>query len=352
MLDIGLTVENPIKGPSVIRKHNESFGGLKLEIEELSNTCSKIIKEVGTNIVGKKRVLQKTLVSILANGHILFEDYPGLAKTMIANCFSDSLGCDFRRIQFTPDLLPADITGSFIYDRDTGKFTMRKGPIFTNILLADEINRAPPKTQSALLEAMQEKQTTIEGETHKMKPPFLVIATQNPIEYEGTYPLPEAQVDRFMVRLKVGYPSLSEEVEVLRRRKERKTDEFTTKRVTDSQGLLDMQRTVEDVHLDDDIKRYIVRIVKMTRENSQVEVGSSPRGSLALMKLSMANAALRGRDFVVPDDVKFITKEALAHRLVLKPGPAIKGVKPENIIDDILREIPVPKIREARAAEE
>lgn len=221
---------------------------------------------------------------------------------------------------------------------------MRKGPIFTNILLADEVNRAPPKTQAALLEAMQEKQTTIEGETHILDDPFIVIATQNPIEYEGTYPLPEAQVDRFLLRLEVGYPSASDEVEILKRRKDRKTDDVEIDRVTDPETLIDMQKKIEDVHLDDDIKKYIVNIVHKTRKNKDVEVGSSPRGSLALMKLSMANAAMRGRDYVVPDDVKFISKEALSHRLVLKPGPAIKGVEEEEIIEKTLKEVPVPKV--------
>ncbi len=315
-----------------------------MDVKDVSNTCKNIIDEVGQTIVGKRTVMHKTLIGFLANGNLLFEDFPGLAKTMMANCFADALGCDFKRIQFTPDLLPADITGSFVYDRNTGDFKMRKGPIFTNILLADEINRAPPKTQAALLEAMQERQTTIEGETHHMKPPFIVMATQNPIEYEGTYPLPEAQVDRFLMRLEVGYPSKKEEVEILLRRKERRTDEVFTNKVIDAPGLIEMQEVVENVHLDDDIKKYIVNIVHLTREHGQVEVGSSPRGSLALMKLGMANAAIRGRDYVVPDDVKFIAKEALAHRLVLKPGPAIKGVKTEGIISEILKEVPVPKV--------
>ncbi len=316
-----------------------------MEIEELSRTGRSLIDEVSKAIVGKRSVLQKTLLGILANGNILFEDYPGLAKTLLSNCFSQTLGCDFKRIQFTPDLLPADITGSFIYDKNTGDFKMRKGPIFTNILLADEVNRAPPKTQAALLEAMQEKQTTIEGETHKLEDPFIVMATQNPIEYEGTYPLPEAQVDRFLLRLDVGYPSAENEVEILRRRKDRKTDVVELERTTDPETLIEMQNKIEEVHLDDDIKRYIVNIVQKTRRHKDVEVGSSPRGSLALMKLSMANAALRGRDYVVPDDVKFITKEALAHRLVLKPGPAIKGVKEEEIIAKTLKEVPVPKVK-------
>ncbi|MFO7792325.1 MAG: MoxR family ATPase [Candidatus Saliniplasma sp.] len=318
---------------------------MELKIEKISDIGESLIDEVGRAIVGKRSVLEKTFLGILANGNILFEDFPGLAKTLMSNCFADTLGCDFKRIQFTPDLLPADITGSSIYDRNTGDFKMRKGPIFTNILLADEVNRAPPKTQAALLEAMQEKQTTLEGETYKLQEPFIVIATQNPIEYEGTYPLPEAQVDRFLIRLEIGYPNKKEEVEILKRRKDRKTDDVEISQVIDPETLIDMQASVEDVYLDDDIKKYIVSIVQKTRENRDVEVGSSPRGSLALMKLSMANAALRGRDYVVPDDVKFIAKEGLSHRLVLKPGPAIKGVDPQDIIDDILESIPVPKVK-------
>ncbi|MEF8832633.1 MAG: MoxR family ATPase [Candidatus Thermoplasmatota archaeon] len=315
-----------------------------MELEDVSDISESLIDEVSKAIVGKRSVLEKTLLGILANGNILFEDYPGLAKTLLSNCFSRTLGCDFKRIQFTPDLLPADITGSFIYDKNTGDFQMRKGPIFTNILLADEVNRAPPKTQAALLEAMQEKQTTIEGETHTLDDPFIVIATQNPIEYEGTYPLPEAQVDRFLLRLDVGYPSPSDEVEILKRRKDRKTDDVEIDRITDPGTLIEMQNKIEDVHLDDDIKKYIVNIVQKTRNNKDVEVGSSPRGSLALMKLSMANAAMRGRDYVVPDDVKFIAEEALSHRLVLKPGPAIKGVEEEEIIEKTLKDVPVPKV--------
>lgn len=316
-----------------------------MELEEVSDISESLIDEVSKAIVGKRSVLEKTLLGILANGNILFEDYPGLAKTLLSNCFARTLGCDFKRIQFTPDLLPADITGSFIYDKNSGDFKMRKGPIFTNILLADEVNRAPPKTQAALLEAMQEKQTTIEGETHMLDDPFIVIATQNPIEYEGTYPLPEAQVDRFLLRLDVGYPSAEDEVEILKRRKDRKTDDVEINRITDPETLIEMQQKIEDVHLDDDIKRYIVNIVQKTRKNKDVEVGSSPRGSLALMKLSMANAAMRGRDYVVPDDVKFITTEALSHRLVLKPGPAIKGVEEEEVIAKTLKDVPVPKVK-------
>ncbi len=318
---------------------------MELKIDEISEKAGMIIGEVEKGIVGKRNVLEKAMASILASGHILFEDYPGLAKTMMARSLSSALGCTFRRIQFTPDLLPADITGTYVFDRNSGDFKLVKGPIFTNVLLADEINRAPPKTQSALLEAMQEGQTTLEGVTYRLPEPFIVIATQNPIEYEGTYPLPEAQMDRFLIRLEMGYPSKKEEVEILRRRKERKKDDFSADKVIDTTTLTDMQRSMEDVHVDDSMRDYMVEIVGMTRKDPQVDVGSSPRGSLALMKLSMAYAAIHGRDYVIPDDVKAIAVEALSHRILLKPGPWIKGVKTTSIISEILRKTPVPKVK-------
>ncbi len=301
--------------------------------------------EVARAIVEKDRVIRQVMLAVLADGHILFEDYPGLAKTMMAKSFAAALGCDFKRVQFTPDLLPADITGSFILDRTTSRFELRRGPVFTNVLLADEINRAPPKTQAALLEAMQERQTTLEGETHKLPKPFLVVATQNPIEYEGTYPLPEAQIDRFLVRLSIGYPSPEGEMEILRRRRARKTDEVLMNKVSSPEQVLEMQRAIEEIHVDDDVERYIVSIVQETRKHGQVEVGASPRGSLALMKLASASAALEGRDFVLPDDVKGVAIEALAHRLILKPDPWIKGIKPRVIVEKVLSTVPVPKAK-------
>ncbi len=317
---------------------------MEVKAENVAEISEKITKEIGKGIVGKRKVIRKALAAILADGHILFEDYPGLAKTMLARNLAASLGCEFRRIQFTPDLLPSDITGTYVLDRNSGEFKMVKGPIFTNILLADEINRAPPKTQSALLEGMQEGQTTLEGTTYRLPEPFIVMATQNPIEYEGTYPLPEAQMDRFIIRLEMGYPSQKGEVEILKRRAARKTDEFTADRVIDRDTLKEMQAAVENVHVDDSIMAYMVDIVKHTREDTQVEVGASPRGSLALMKLSRAVAAMNGRDYVIPDDVKEITVEALSHRVVLKPGPWIKGIKTSSIIEGILNNVPVPKV--------
>jgi MoxR-like ATPase len=315
-----------------------------MQAEELQRTCNAIMDEVGKGIVGKRQVLERVMLAMLCNGHVLFEDYPGLAKTMMANCFSMAAGCSFKRVQFTPDLMPADITGSYIMNRRSGEFEMRKGPIFTNILLADEINRAPPKSQSALLEAMQERQVTLEGDTQRLPNPFIVLATQNPIEYEGTYPLPEAQIDRFLIRTAVGYPSLEEEREILRRRRERRQEKVELQAVCSPEKLLEMQRHIEALHVKDDIEEYVVKIVDATRKHSQVQVGSSPRGSLALMRLSTARSALFGRDYVLPDDIKAVAVPALAHRLILAADPWIRGVRPESVVESILKTVPVPKV--------
>lgn len=316
----------------------------KMDVIEYKKSIESVINEVKKAVVGKDDVLRKVMLTLMSNGHILIEDYPGLAKTLIAKSFSKALGCEFKRIQFTPDLLPMDILGSFIFNRESMDFKFVKGPIFTNILLADEINRAPPKTQSALLEAMQEYQVTIEGETMKLNMPFIVIATQNPIEFEGTYPLPEAQLDRFLSKISIGYPSKEFELEMLENRKKSGTDYIEINNVINREKLLEIQRAVEGVHVDRSIEDYIVEIVSRTRKNEQVDVGASPRGSLALFKLSKAIAILNGRDFVIPDDVKNIAKMALSHRIILKPEPWIRGVKPEEIIDKILSSTPVPKI--------
>jgi MoxR-like ATPase len=282
------------------------------------------------------------MAAILAGGHVLLEDYPGLAKTLIANSFSKALGLAFKRIQFTPDLLPGDITGGYVFDRALSQFELRKGPLFANIILADEINRASPKTQSALLEAMQEFQVTLEGETMRLPSPFVVVATQNPIEYEGTFPLPEAQLDRFLLKLSVGYPTPEEEQEILRRRRERRRDEFDLERVTDAEELTAMRQVVEEVHVDPDIERYIVALTAETRQRRQVAVGASPRGSLALLKLSRAWAAMHGRDFVLPDDVKIFVEPALVHRLILEPDLWMKRHAAEEVLADVVRTIPVP----------
>jgi len=285
------------------------------------------------------------MFALLANSHILFEDYPGLAKTLLASSFAMSMGCNFSRIQFTPDLLPADITGTYVYNVKSGDFELRKGPVFTNILLADEINRAPPKTQAALLEAMQERQTTLDGKTHSLQDPFIVMATQNPIEYEGVYPLPEAQLDRFLVRLQLGYPSRTEEIEIMRRRMLRSQEDVVHDPVADSETIRDLQKTVEGIHVDDDVLGYIADIVQATRTQRQIEIGASPRGSLAIFKLSRARAALHGRDYVIPDDVKEVAAPALVHRLIMKSESWVKGTNPNQVLEDILKTIPVPRVK-------
>jgi len=303
-----------------------------------------ILEEVKRAIVGKDDVLKLMLATILADGHVLIEDLPGLAKTLMAKSFARALGLDFKRVQFTPDLLPSDILGVNVFNQKTLEFEFRRGPIFTNVLLADEINRAPPKTQSALLEAMQEKQVTIEGKTYPLPRPFIVIATQNPIEQEGTYPLPEAQLDRFLVRLRIGYPSKEDEKEILRRRIERKKEEVDINPVVSAEEVIEMQREVEDVYVSEAIIEYITSIVWATREDKRdIEVGVSPRGSLALLKLSRAYAAIEGRDYVIPDDVKKVAIPALSHRIILKRELWYTRVSQESVIRKILERVPVPK---------
>ena len=315
-----------------------------MNLASVAAVSGSLLDAVEAVIVGKRPVLERVLWAILGDGHLLIEDVPGLAKTLIAKSFAAGLGLSFRRIQFTPDLLPADITGTYVYDRKTSDFVLRRGPIFTQLLLADEINRAPPKTQSALLEAMQERQATLEGETFPLDRPFFVIATQNPIEHEGTYPLPEAQVDRFLLRIEVGYPTREQEIEVLERRRKRRSDDATIEPVTTPDQVRGLQAAIEDVHVDPAVEGYIVDIVGATRGHSQVEVGASPRGSLALLKVSRARAAMAGRDFVTPDDVKTVAGPALAHRLILKPDPWIRGVRTATVLADVLAQVPVPKV--------
>jgi len=317
---------------------------LAVNLASVAAVSGSLLDAVEAVIVGKRPVLERVLWAILGDGHLLIEDVPGLAKTLIAKSFAAGLGLSFRRIQFTPDLLPADITGTYVYDRKTSDFVLRRGPIFTQLLLADEINRAPPKTQSALLEAMQERQATLEGETFPLDRPFFVIATQNPIEHEGTYPLPEAQVDRFLLRIDVGYPTREQEIEVLERRRKRRSDDATIEPVTTPDQVRGLQAAIEDVHVDPAVEGYIVDIVGATRGHSQVEVGASPRGSLALLKVSRARAAMAGRDFVTPDDVKTVAGPALAHRLILKPDPWIRGVRTATVLADVLAQVPVPKV--------
>ena len=319
---------------------------MTISIPEVATLSERIINEVERAIVGKRAPLEKIMAAFLCpGGHVLLEDYPGLAKTLIANSFATALGMTFKRIQFTPDLLPGDITGGYIYDRAQNQFSLRKGPLFAHIVLADEINRASPRTQSALLEAMQEYQVTLEGETLILPTPFIVIATQNPIEYEGTFPLPEAQLDRFIMKLSIGYPTPPEEREILHRRRERKQDAFTLHPVTTADGLEAMREAVEEVYMDPDIEQYIVDLTTRTRQHRQVAVGASPRGGLALLKLSRAHAAMQGRSYTLPDDVKLFCQSALCHRLILEPDLWTVRKAVDDVVTEIVKAVPVPVIQ-------
>ena len=319
---------------------------LPLDVQELGD---RILDEVERAIVGKRDELELVLIGLLADGHVLLEDFPGLAKTLAARSFARVTRMGFARVQFTPDLMPSDVTGSSIWNQRDADFELRPGPIFTNLLLADEINRAPPKTQAALLEAMQERQVTIEGVSHLLQRPFLVLATQNPIEYEGTYPLPEAQLDRFVLRTGFGYPSREDEWEMLERRLERGADEVELGPIVDRETLLAMQEAVEHVHVAESIGRYMVEIVRATRDSASTAVGASPRGSLALLKLSRCRAALAGRDFVTPDDVKVVAVPALAHRLMLKPELWVQRMSAEDVVREVLDTVPTPPAEDVSA---
>jgi MoxR-like ATPase len=313
-----------------------------MDVADVAPACNRILDEVERAVVGKRDALELLLLGVLADGHVLIEDYPGLAKTLMARSFARATSLDFSRIQFTPDLMPSDVTGSSVYNQRDADFDFRPGPIFAHLLLADEINRAPPKTQAALLEAMQERQVTTEGETRRLGPPFLVLATQNPIEYEGTYPLPEAQLDRFLLRMSVGYPERDDEWQLLSARAERRTDEVELQPVVDRETLLALQRAVEEVHVGDAVGLYIVDVVAATRTAPSVLVGASPRGSLALLKLSRARAALSGRDFVTPDDVKAVAVPALAHRLTLRPELWVQRISGEDVVRERIETVPTP----------
>jgi MoxR-like ATPase len=318
-----------------------------MELAEVRTHAGAVLDEIERSVVGKREALQLILAAMLCDGHVLLEDYPGLAKTLIARSFAQASSLHFARIQFTPDLMPSDVTGSSVFDQQRAAFTFLPGPIFANLLLADEINRAPPKTQAALLEAMQERQVTTEGETRVLEPPFFVLATQNPIEYEGTYPLPEAQLDRFLVRIGIGYPSRGDEVEMLSRRLGRGEDELSLSPVVDTSTFLEMQRALEQVHVSASIEGYIVDLVAATRTSKRLAVGASPRGSLALLKLSRATAALEGRDFVVPEDVKKIAVPALAHRLTLRPELWVQRIRGEDVVAEALETVPTPPAEDA-----
>ena len=318
-------------------------------VEGVASRAHQILDEIERAVVGKREALELALAALLADGHVLLDDLPGLAKTLIARSFATVTGTRFTRIQFTPDLMPSDVTGASIFNQRTGDFEFRPGPVFTHVLLADEINRAPPKTQAALLEAMQERQVTTEERTRPLERPFLVLATQNPIEYEGTYPLPEAQLDRFLIRMRVGYPSADAEWQILERRLGRTEDEAQLTAVVGREELLAMQRAIENVHVAESVGRYIVALVAATRTSPSVEVGASPRGTLALMKLARVGAALDGRDFVVPDDVKAVAASALAHRLVLRPELWVQRVQAEEIVAECLQAVPVPPAEPERS---
>ncbi|TDC72213.1 MoxR family ATPase [Micromonospora sp. KC606] len=309
---------------------------------EVGHLAQAVLDAVGQVVVGKRESLELVLAGILAGGHVLLEDLPGLGKTLTARSFAQALGLDFRRLQFTPDLLPADVTGSFLYDQRSGDFSFRAGPVFTNLLLADEINRTPPKTQSALLEAMQEKQVSVEGVTYRLDEPFHVLATANPIEYEGTYPLPEAQLDRFLLRVSFGYPKRAEEWDVLRRRMARRREEAEIPPVVDAGTLRAMQAALEDVVVEDSVGRYIVDLTAATREHPSVLVGASPRGSLALLLLARVRAVFAGRDYVVPEDVKDVAAPALAHRITLRPEMWLRRVDPSFVVGEVLEQTPAP----------
>jgi len=321
-----------------------------MDLGEVRKLSAQILDEVEQAVVGKRDALELVLLGFLADGHVLLEDYPGLAKTLAARSFARVLGIGFARIQFTPDLMPSDVTGSSIWNQRDADFEFRPGPIFANLLLADEINRAPPKTQAALLEAMQERQATIDGVTHRLERPFLVVATQNPIEYEGTYPLPEAQLDRFLLRTAFGYPTRDGEVDVLTRRIDRGTDEVELRTVIDRETLLEMQRSIETVHVADSVREYCVDLVVATRTSPSTAVGASPRGSLALLKLARCRAVLQGRDYTLPDDVKAITVPALAHRVVLRPELWVQRITEEDVVQEVLESVPTPRAEDVRPA--
>jgi MoxR-like ATPase len=313
-----------------------------MDVGQVGRISGAIVDEVEKAVVGKRGALELLLLGLLADGHVLLEDFPGLAKTLMARSFAQVCSMDFSRIQFTPDLMPSDVTGSSIYNQRDADFQFRPGPIFANLLLADEINRAPPKTQAALLEAMQERQVTTEGTTRRLGPPFLVMATQNPIEYEGTYPLPEAQLDRFLLRMSVGYPGREDEWRVLSERAERRTDDVQLASVVDRDTLLAMQLACEDVFVSESVGLYMVDVVAATRTAPSIQVGASPRGSLALLKLSRCRAALDGRDYVTPDDVKAIAVPALAHRLTLRPELWVQRISAEDVVRERLATVPTP----------
>ncbi len=330
-----------------VREIEELLVSTDARVAEASRLAGSVLDEVEKAVVGKRNALMLVLASVLAKGHVLLEDFPGLGKTLAARSLAKALGLDFARAQFTPDLLPADLTGSFIYDQRAGAFEFRRGPLFTGLLLADEINRTPPKTQSALLEAMQERQVTVEGETFGLPAPFHVLATANPIEYEGTYPLPEAQLDRFLMRVSFGYPTRDEEYDVLVRRLARGQEEVDLAQVTDAVGVLEMQAATETVTVDESVGRYCVDLAIATRDHTDVLTGSSPRGSLGLVLAARGWAVLRGRDYVIPEDVKAVARAVLGHRITVKPELWMTQASGQRVVDAVLASVATPTTLEA-----
>ncbi|MET0909106.1 MAG: MoxR family ATPase [Ilumatobacteraceae bacterium] len=315
---------------------------LTLELPDVSRLAAEVLDEVEVAVVGKRASLTLVLAAILAGGHVLLEDFPGLGKTLAARSFAQTLGLEFARAQFTPDLLPSDLTGAFVYDQRSGEFSFRRGPLFTGLLLADEINRTPPRTQAALLEAMQERQITVEGETFVLDPPFHVLATANPIEYEGTYPLPEAQLDRFMMRTSFGYPSTDDEWDVLQRRMDRRQEDQSLRQITDAPTLVAMQEAVERVTVDESVGRYCVALTTATRSHQHVLMGASPRGSLGLLLAARAYAVIGGRDYVTPEDVKAVAEPVLAHRITVRPEMWMSEVSGRTVVQAVLTAVPAP----------
>jgi MoxR-like ATPase len=318
--------------------------------EETAQACTAILDELERAVVGRRRTLELVLIGILAGGHVLLEDLPGLGKTLIARSFARVLGLDFARIQFTPDLLPSDVVGAPLYDQRSAEMVFRPGPVFTQLLLADEINRTPPKTQAALLEAMGESQVSVDGQTRRLPEPFIVLATDNPIEYEGTYELPEAQLDRFLMRLRLGYLTASDETAMLRRRVDRASESVELGPVTSPAGVLAMRKSLEQVEVSPDLLDYIVAIVTATRKDPQVQVGASPRGGLALVQLARGQAVLKQRDYVVPDDIKQVAVPALAHRVTLRPELWVRQVSSDDVVAKLLSAVPTPKTDPAARA--
>jgi len=314
---------------------------MELEVERIQDFSSRILENLERVIVGKRDTLELIVTGLLCQGHLLLEDVPGVGKTMVSRALAKSLGCQFSRIQFTPDMLPSDVTGVSIFNQVTRQFEFRPGPLMAQIVLADEINRATPKTQSALLEAMEERQITVDGVTHRLPAPFLVMATQNPIEYEGTFPLPEAQLDRFLMRLRLGYPALTDEVHILELQ-QIKHPINDLNEVAPLEEVLQMQEMVKYVYVSQPVKRYIVELVRATRNSADVYLGSSPRGSLSLVRTAQVRAAINGRDFVLPDDVKGLASFVLAHRIIIDPAARLKNISAETIIQEVLHTIPVP----------